>query len=101
MLIIILIPQAPEKFEKPDSPMETSCSEAFSKTLLPINVADIDKDDRDNPQLVSDYVNDIYNYLRELEVIIAECSVVHFPHFSKLLLHFRNPTFGMTTLFAR
>jgi len=42
--------------------------EAFSKQLLKENVTDIDKDDRDNPQLVSEYVNDIYSYLRQLEV---------------------------------
>lgn len=33
---------------------------------------DIDVDDRDNPQLVVEYVNEIYAYLRELE---AEQSV--------------------------
>jgi len=43
-------------------------SEAFSsKNLLPPNVADIDKDDKENPQLVSEYVNDIYDYMRQLE----------------------------------
>lgn len=42
--------------------------EAFSKQLLKENVNDIDKDDHDNPQLVSEYVNDIYTYLRHLEV---------------------------------
>lgn len=42
--------------------------EAFSKQLLKENVNDIDKDDHDNPQLVSEYVNDIYAYLRQLEV---------------------------------
>jgi len=42
--------------------------EAFSKQLLKENVTDIDKDDHDNPQLVSEYVNDIYAYLRQLEV---------------------------------
>jgi len=41
--------------------------EAFSKQMLKLNVNDIDKDDRDNPQLVSEYVNDIYHYLRHLE----------------------------------
>ena len=28
---------------------------------------DIDKDDKDNPQLVSEYVNEIYDYMRALE----------------------------------
>lgn len=55
------------------APMDMSSNsqgeEAFSKQLLPLlqNVQDIDKDDRDNPQLVSEYVNDIYEYMRELE----------------------------------
>lgn len=46
--------------------MDISASEAFShqKMLL---ISDIDKDDKDNPQLVSEYVNDIYDYMRELE----------------------------------
>jgi len=41
--------------------------EAFSKQMLKENINDIDKDDHDNPQLVSEYVNDIYAYLRQLE----------------------------------
>ncbi|XP_048736661.1 G2/mitotic-specific cyclin-B-like [Ostrea edulis] len=39
--------------------------EAFSKALL--KVEDIDENDKDNPQLVSEYVNDIYLYMKELE----------------------------------
>lgn len=35
--------------------------------LLPANVPDIDEHDHDNPQLVAEYVNDIYAYMRELE----------------------------------
>lgn len=46
--------------------------EAFSKTLL--KVQDIDANDKDNPQLVSEYVNDIYNYMRHLEVCCCRCS---------------------------
>nr|AKA66439.1 cyclin B [Palaemon carinicauda] len=38
---------------------------AFSSQLL--NVEDIDSQDHGNPQLVSEYVNEIYKYLRELE----------------------------------
>lgn len=41
-------------------------SNAFSSKLL--TVIDIDAEDKDNPQLVSEYVNDIYHYLRQLEV---------------------------------
>ena len=52
---------------KSPAPMEISASEAFShKQMLPA-VTDIDKDDKDNPQLVSEYVNEIYDYMRELE----------------------------------
>lgn len=48
------------------APMDTSAGEqAFSKHLLKVN--DIDKDDMDNPQLVAEYVNDIYEYMRHLE----------------------------------
>ena len=48
--------------------METSANTAaaFSKKLM--NVEDIDANDKDNPQLVSEYVNDIYSYMRSLEV---------------------------------
>ncbi|NWZ78700.1 CCNB2 protein, partial [Poecile atricapillus] len=53
-------------------PMDVSMQEedlcqAFSDVLLN-NVEDIDADDWENPQLCSDYVKDIYLYLRELEV---------------------------------
>ena len=42
-------------------------SGAFSRQMLPPNVADIDIEDKENPQLVSEYVNDIYEYMRQLE----------------------------------
>ena len=50
------------------SPMEVGDSgpEAYSKSRL--NIQNIDANDKENPQLVSDYVNDIYEYMRELEV---------------------------------
>lgn len=50
------------------APMDVSDAghEAFSKALL--NVQDIDANDKENPQLVSEYVNDIYEYMRKLEV---------------------------------
>ncbi|XP_077318795.1 G2/mitotic-specific cyclin-B1 [Lithobates pipiens] len=62
---------APVVEEKPVSPMDTSSSpmeeqsEAFSDALL--QVKDVDEDDADNPMLCSDYVKDIYCYLRDLE----------------------------------
>ena len=39
----------------------------ISEPEIPMNVINIDLDDLDNPQLVSDYVNGIYDYMRELE----------------------------------
>lgn len=48
------------------SPMDVG-SGAFSRQMLPPNVADIDSEDKENPQLVSEYVNDIYEYMRHLE----------------------------------
>lgn len=54
-----------------EKPMDISASEesseAFSAKLLPPGVEDIDKDDADNPQLVSECVKDIYKYLRFME----------------------------------
>lgn len=41
-------------------------ADAFSGGLM--SVEDIDANDFDNPQLVSEYVNDIYDYMRSLEV---------------------------------
>ncbi|XP_026777295.3 G2/mitotic-specific cyclin-B1 isoform X2 [Pangasianodon hypophthalmus] len=62
-----------EIFSEPSSPvpMETSgCApdelcQAFSDVLL--NIKDVDADDYDNPMLCSEYVKDIYKYLRQLE----------------------------------
>ncbi|NXP54735.1 CCNB2 protein, partial [Heliornis fulica] len=53
-------------------PMDVSMQEedlcqAFSDVLLN-NIEDIDAEDTENPQLCSDYVKDIYLYLRELEL---------------------------------
>ncbi|KAJ8385498.1 hypothetical protein AAFF_G00185340 [Aldrovandia affinis] len=62
---VVLEPMSP-------TPMETSgCAssdlcQAFSDVLL--NIKDVDADDYDNPMLCSEYVKDIYKYLRQLEV---------------------------------
>lgn len=62
--------------------METSGCEpsdlcqAFSDVMLGTAIRDVDADDYDNPMLCSEYVKDIYKYLRQLEVIQlpADCS---------------------------
>ncbi|KAE8617606.1 hypothetical protein XENTR_v10009136 [Xenopus tropicalis] len=64
------VAEAPPKVPSP-LPMDVSMKEeelcqAFSNALT--NVEDIDADDGGNPQLCSDYVMDIYNYLKQLEV---------------------------------
>ncbi|KAG7499765.1 G2/mitotic-specific cyclin-B1 [Solea senegalensis] len=56
------------------TPMETSGCEpgdlcqAFSDVMLHNTIKDVDADDYDNPMLCSEYVKDIYKYLRQLEV---------------------------------
>lgn len=54
-----------EEMEVLEEAQVEELSVAFSTQLL--DVEDIDAQDHDNPQLVSDYVNDIYKYLRQLE----------------------------------
>lgn len=55
------------------TPMETSGCEpadlcqAFSDVMLHTAIRDVDADDYDNPMLCSEYVKDIYKYLRQLE----------------------------------
>uniref|UniRef100_A0A8C7ZWB3 G2/mitotic-specific cyclin-B1 n=1 Tax=Oryzias sinensis TaxID=183150 RepID=A0A8C7ZWB3_9TELE len=56
------------------TPMETSGCEpadlcqAFSDVILNTAIRDVDADDYDNPMLCSEYVKDIYKYLRQLEM---------------------------------
>ncbi|XP_030598495.1 G2/mitotic-specific cyclin-B1 [Archocentrus centrarchus] len=56
------------------TPMETSGCEpadlcqAFSDVILNTAIRDVDADDHDNPMLCSEYVKDIYKYLRQLEI---------------------------------
>ncbi|KAM9820215.1 G2/mitotic-specific cyclin-B1 [Neosynchiropus ocellatus] len=56
------------------TPMETSGIEpvelcqAFSDVLINAAIRDVDADDFDNPMLCSEYVKDIYKYMRQLEV---------------------------------
>ncbi|XP_035245817.1 G2/mitotic-specific cyclin-B1 [Anguilla rostrata] len=66
----VTLPVVPEPASP--TPMETSgCAsddlcQAFSDVLL--NIKDVDADDYDNPMLCSEYIKDIYKYLRQLEV---------------------------------
>lgn len=45
---------------------EQELCQAFSEALL--DVLDVDKEDSDQPELCSEYVKDIYDYLHVLEV---------------------------------
>lgn len=69
-----LAPKAPPTPEDISMKEETLC-QAFSDALL-CKVEDIDSEDRENPQLCSDYVKDIYQYLRQLEAL--QCISPHF-----------------------
>ncbi|NWR87586.1 CCNB2 protein, partial [Furnarius figulus] len=61
------VPKALSPVPMDVSMQEEDLCQAFSDVLLN-NVEDIDAEDSDNPQLCSDYVKDIYLYLRELEL---------------------------------
>ncbi|XP_078252857.1 G2/mitotic-specific cyclin-B1-like isoform X2 [Rhinoraja longicauda] len=55
----------PTSTEATDGVSESLC-QAFSEVLLPVK--DVDADDGDDPMLCSEYVKDIYKYLRQLEM---------------------------------
>ncbi|XP_067885546.1 G2/mitotic-specific cyclin-B1-like isoform X1 [Heterodontus francisci] len=59
------VPVSPSLMETSGCIPEDLC-QAFSDVLLPVK--DVDADDGDNPMLCSEYVKDIYKYLRQLEV---------------------------------
>ena len=47
---------------------------------IQVDIEDIDRADFDNPQLVAEYINDIYHNMRQLEVIesfISNSLVMH------------------------
>lgn len=53
---------------------EEQLCQAFSAVLLAVQ--DVDEHDADQPQLCSEYVKDIYNYLHDLEVILSPLGVL-------------------------
>ncbi|KAL6463696.1 hypothetical protein MHYP_G00280870 [Metynnis hypsauchen] len=61
---ILSEPSSPVPMETSSCAPEDLC-QAFSDVLL--NIKDVDADDYDNPMLCSEYVKDIYKYLRQLE----------------------------------
>ncbi|KAL7838257.1 hypothetical protein AOLI_G00266610 [Acnodon oligacanthus] len=61
---ILSEPSSPVPMETSSCAPEDLC-QAFSDVLL--NIKDVDADDYDNPMLCSEYVKDIYKYLRRLE----------------------------------
>ncbi|KAM4677406.1 G2/mitotic-specific cyclin-B2-like [Discoglossus pictus] len=60
------LPKEPSPLPMDVSMKEEELCQAFSDALN--NVEDIDAEDGGNPQLCSEYVMDIYNYLKQLEV---------------------------------
>ncbi|CAO2588884.1 G2/mitotic-specific cyclin-B2 [Lemmus lemmus] len=63
-----LAPKDPSPAPEDVSMKEENLCQAFSDALL-CKIEDIDNEDWENPQLCSDYVKDIYQYLRQLEVL--------------------------------
>nr|XP_054756720.1 G2/mitotic-specific cyclin-B-like [Lytechinus pictus] len=61
----------PQVVDKMEVDSVESAIEAFSQQLIALQVEDIDKDDSDNPQLCSEYVKEIYLYMRSLEKRMA------------------------------
>nr|AAO73601.1 cyclin B [Lytechinus variegatus] len=61
----------PQVVDKMEVDSVESAIEAFSQQLIDLQVEDIDKDDSDNPQLCSEYVKEIYLYMRSLEKRMA------------------------------
>ncbi|XP_078038482.1 G2/mitotic-specific cyclin-B-like [Augochlora pura] len=59
-----VVPTVKEENKSAQPPIKKEI-ESFSSDLLPVE--DIDKEDHENPALVSIYTNDIYEYLRNLE----------------------------------
>ncbi|XP_060025420.1 G2/mitotic-specific cyclin-B2 isoform X2 [Lagenorhynchus albirostris] len=64
----VLAPKGPSPTPVDISMKEENLCQAFSDALL-CKIEDIDTEDWENPQLCSDYVKDIYQYLRQLEVL--------------------------------
>ncbi|XP_036296254.1 G2/mitotic-specific cyclin-B2 isoform X2 [Pipistrellus kuhlii] len=64
----MLAPKEPHPAPEDISMKEENLCQAFSDALL-CKIEDIDNEDWENPQLCSDYVKDIYQYLRQLEVL--------------------------------
>ena len=63
-----MAPKGPSPTPQDISVKEENLCQAFSDALL-CKIEDIDTEDWENPQLCSDYVEDIYQYLRQLEVL--------------------------------
>ncbi|XP_077174089.1 G2/mitotic-specific cyclin-B2 isoform X2 [Paroedura picta] len=56
-----------------EAPTEEELCQAFSEMLLRSDIEDVDADGGEDPQLCSDYVKDIYCYLRKLELQQCVC----------------------------
>ena len=64
----------------------------YSSNLIPNNVENIDANDGDNVFLTPDYVNDIYAYLRHLEV----CLKLTFLKYESQMIYRTNSAFDPT-----
>lgn len=66
---------------------------------LDIPVDDIDSADADNPQLCAEYVKDIYQYMKELEVIWLYSRYLKLDHYAFVLYCRKSIMFHLPTWF--
>lgn len=81
--------------EKMNISVSSPGPEAFSRHFepLPPGIENIDTEDLDNPQLVAEYVQDIYCYMRQLEVSTLQANNAEI-HFERKTLSQRNSSGG-------
>ena len=72
---VFKVPPPKEKHVPPKAE-EMEIAQVTQQLSEQLYIEDIDSGDADNPQLCSEYVKDIYIYMRELEV----CPYTHSPH---------------------
>ncbi|XP_076465626.1 G2/mitotic-specific cyclin-B-like isoform X2 [Babylonia areolata] len=63
----VIVEPVPSGTAMPIAPMDISEDRADAFSCGAVPVEDIDANDHENPQLVSEYVNDIYDYMRQME----------------------------------
>ena len=69
----VAISQGKERSPEPEEMEVAEMAEALTEQL---HINDIDASDADNPQLCAEYVKEIYEYMKELEVGVVLAALV-------------------------